>query len=182
VEASCHDRRAARSQPQLRSDRPAPCDGELIATASREGAEQVWDATTGGLRTQFNSHHSQIYAIEFAATGNLMLSAGAEGAVVVSNAASGMPVARLEGPKGLVIAAHFDPESRRVVGASWDGTARMWDATEPYRRWGSPPIGAECDTAESLVPDQQFVALSCRNHGTRVWDTPSASCSRSCRA
>jgi WD40 repeat protein len=146
-------------------------DGMLVATASRDGTEQVWDATSGGLRTQFNSHHDKIYAVEFSPTGNLLLSAGADGAVVVSNVATGMPVARLEGPTGLVFAAHFDQESRRVVGASWDGTARVWDATSPYRRWGSPPIGPECDTMDSLVPDQRFIALSCRNHGTRVWDT-----------
>jgi WD40 repeat protein/serine/threonine protein kinase len=146
-------------------------DSMLIATASREGAEQVWDATSGGLRTQFNAHHSKIYAVEFAPTGNLMLSAGDDGAVVVSSVATGMPTARLEGPKGLVIAAHFDPESRRVVGASWDGTARVWDVTSNYRHWGSPPIGAECDTMDSLEPDQRFIALSCRNHDTHVWDT-----------
>jgi WD40 repeat protein len=146
-------------------------NGEFVAAGSREGAEQVWDATSGALRSQFNSHHSQIYAIEFSPIGNLMLSAGADGAVVVSNVATGMPVTRLEGPKGVVFAAHFDREARRVVGASWDGTARVWDASSPYHLWGSPPTGAECDTAESLVPDQRFIALSCRNHGTRVWDT-----------
>jgi WD40 repeat protein len=146
-------------------------DGKLVATASRDGAEQVWDAKSGGLRSQFNSHHSRIYSVEFASTSDLMLSAGADGAVAVSNVATGMPFAVLEGPKGLMIAAHFDPGSRRIVGASWDGTARVWDATSPYRRWGSPPIGAECDTVESLEPDQRFIALSCRDHGTHVWDT-----------
>jgi len=146
-------------------------DGVLIAAGSRDGTEQVWDAASGGLRTEFNSHHDKIYAVEFSPSGDLMLSAGADGAVVTSNVATGMPVARLEGPKSLVIAAHFDPESHRVVGASWDGTARVWDAASPYRRWDSPQIGAECDTEESLVPDQRFIALSCRNHGTHIWDT-----------
>jgi WD40 repeat protein/serine/threonine protein kinase len=146
-------------------------DGALVATGSREGAEQVWDATSGGLRIEFNSHHSKIYGLEFSTTNNLLLSAGADNSAVVSNVATGMPVARLEGPKGFVFAAHFDPDSRRVVGASSDGTARVWDVTSPYRRWGSLPIGAECDTMESLEPDQRFIALSCRNHGTRVWDT-----------
>jgi WD40 repeat protein len=146
-------------------------DGVLIAAASRDGTEQVWDAASGGLRAQFNSHHDKIYAVEFSISGDLILSAGADGAVVVSNVTTGMPVARLEGPKGLIFAAHFDSESRRVVGASFDGTARVWDAAPPYRRWDSPQIGAECDTEESLVPDQRFIALSCRDHGTHVWDT-----------
>jgi WD40 repeat protein/serine/threonine protein kinase len=146
-------------------------DGILVATASRDGTEQVWDAGSGGLRTQLNSHHDMIYAVEFSATSDLVLSAGADGAVVISNVATGMPVARLEGPKGRAIAAHFDLESRRVVGVLWDGTARVWNAASPYRRWASPQIGAECDTVESLVPDQRFIALSCRDHGTHVWDT-----------
>jgi WD40 repeat protein len=146
-------------------------DGMLVATASRDGTEQVWDAVSGGLRTEFNAHHGKIYSVEFSLSGGLMLSAGMGGAVVVSNVMNGMPIARLEGPSGLVIAAHFDRDSRRVVGASWDGTARVWDATSPYRQWSSPPVGRECDTMDSLVPDQRFVALSCRNHGTRVWDT-----------
>jgi WD40 repeat protein/serine/threonine protein kinase len=146
-------------------------DGALVATASRDGTEQVWDAASGALRTQLHSHHDMIYAVEFSSTGDRLLSAGADGAVVISSIATGMPVARLEGPESRVIAAHFDPESRRVVGASWDGTARVWDAGSPYRRWGSSPISADCDTMESLVPDQRFVALSCRNQGTHVWDT-----------
>jgi WD40 repeat protein/serine/threonine protein kinase len=146
-------------------------DGVLVAAGSRDGTEQVWDAASGGLRAQFNSHHDKIYAIEFSVSGDLILSAGAGGAVVVSNVTTGMPVARLEGPKGLIFAAHFDSESRRVVGASFDGTARVWDSGSPYRRWDSPQIGAECDTEESLVPDQRFIALSCKGHGTHVWDT-----------
>jgi len=146
-------------------------DGALVAAGSRDGTVQVWDAVSGGLRMEFNAHHDKVFAIEFAASGNLMLSAGGDGAVVVANVASGMTVARLEGPTELVRSAHFDQSAQRVVGASWDGTARVWDATSPYHAWGSPPIGPECDTAESLVPDQRFVALSCRNHGTRVWDT-----------
>jgi len=146
-------------------------DGVLVATASRDGMEQVWEVASGSLRIEFNPHHDKIYAIEFSRNHDLLVSVGGDDAVVVSNVATGMPVARLEGPKARIITAHFDAEARRVVGASWDGTARVWDATSPYRRWSTPEIGAECDTAESLVPDERFVALSCRDHGTRVWDT-----------
>jgi serine/threonine protein kinase/WD40 repeat protein len=87
-------------------------DGVLVATASRDGMEQVWGAASGGLRTQFKSHRDKIYTVEFSSTGDLLLSAGADGAVVVSNVTTGMPVARLEGSQSVVIAAHFDSESR----------------------------------------------------------------------
>src|SRR5262249_31200504 len=71
----------------------------------------------------------------------------------------------------VVRSAHFDPTSHHVIGASPDGTVRVWDATPPYRRWSTLPIGADCDTMESLDPDQRFIALSCKSHGTHVWDT-----------
>ena len=146
-------------------------DGVLVATASRDGLEQVWEATSGSERTEFNPHHDKVYAIEFSRGHDLIVSAGGDDAVVVSSVATGMPVARLEGAKARIITAHFDAEAHRVVGASWDGTTRVWDATSPYRRWSTPEIGPECDTAESAVPDRRFVALSCRDHGTHVWDT-----------
>jgi WD40 repeat protein len=67
--------------------------------------------------------------------------------------------------------AHFDSSSQRVVGASWDGTARIWDATAPYRRWITPPISDDCGLITSLEPDRRFVAVGCRDHATRIWDT-----------
>jgi WD40 repeat protein len=145
--------------------------GELVVTASRDGAEQVWSAATGRVLSQLNYHRAKITSVEFDSSSQRVLAAGLNGAVVISDAVQGMPVAVLGGPANVVRSVHFDPTSRRVVGASQDGTARIWDATSQYRRWSTPPIGPDCDTMESLEPDRRFVALSCRNHGTRVWDT-----------
>jgi WD40 repeat protein len=103
--------------------------------------------------------------------GHGVLAAGADGTAVVSDAALGMPVTVLDGPRGIIEAAHFDPHARRVVGASWDGTARVWDATPSYRRWNSSPVSDDCAVATSLVPDGRFVAIGCEGHPTRVWDT-----------
>src|SRR5207344_2034393 len=136
-------------------------NGELVATASRDGTEQIWDARSGAQQNQFNLLRSKIISIEFNSTSKLVVAAGASGAVV-ADAMQGMPIAMLGGPRGVIMTAHFDPDSRRVVGASWDGTARVWDATSPYRRWESSQISADCDTMDSLVPDQRFIALSCR--------------------
>jgi WD40 repeat protein/serine/threonine protein kinase len=148
-------------------------DGALVATGSRDGMEQVWSAASGTLQREFNPHRDGVYALEFSQNRESIVSVGRDDAVVVSNVATGMTIARLEGPKARIITAHFDAGARRVVGASWDGTARVWDTTPPYRRWSTAEIGSECDTLDSLVPDQRFIALSCRDHGTHVWDTAS---------
>jgi WD40 repeat protein/serine/threonine protein kinase len=146
-------------------------DGQLIAIAETGGAEQVWNARSGALQSQGNFLRGKISSIEFDPTSKLLVAAGASGIVIVSDALLGLAVTVLDGPQSLVMVAHFDASSRRVVGASWDGTARVWDATSPYRRWTSPPIADDCGLAMSLEPDRRFIAVSCRNRATRVWDT-----------
>jgi WD40 repeat protein len=146
-------------------------DGELVVAASRDGAEQVFEAASGAMRSQGNYLRGRIRSIEFDATSRLVLAAGANGAVVVADAAMGTQLAVLEGPQNVVTVAHFDPNARRVVGASFDGTARVWDATPSYRRWSSPPVSEECGVTTSLEPDRRFVAVGCEGHRTRVWDT-----------
>jgi WD40 repeat protein len=148
----------------------APAGG-LVVAASRDGTEQIWDARSGALRGQSNYLHGKILSVEFDRSSKLVLASGSTGKVVVADAALGMPVAMLEGPQNGVRVAHFDPSSRRVVGASLDGTARVWDATSPYRRWSSPPISDDCGFVTSLEPDRRFIAIGCKNHATLIWDT-----------
>jgi WD40 repeat protein/serine/threonine protein kinase len=149
-------------------------DGQLVVAASRDGAQQIWDATSGKLRSQGNYLHGKILSVEFDRTSTLVAAAGASGSVAVADAELGMPVTVLDGPRNVVRVAHFDPRSRRVVGASWDGTARIWDATAPYRRWNSPPISDDCGLVTSLEPDRRFLAVGCIDHPTRIWDTAHA--------
>jgi WD40 repeat protein len=145
-------------------------DGQLVVVAGRDGTEQVWHAGSGELLSQFNPRHSKILAAEFDRTSKLVLAAGVDGTVVVADAAEGIPV-MLDGPQNVVWSAHFDPSSRLVVGASWDGTARVWDATPPYRRWSSPTSADSCGIVTGLEPDRRFIAVGCKDHPTRVWDT-----------
>jgi WD40 repeat protein len=145
-------------------------DGELVAAASRDGAEQVWNTRSGKLQSQLNYHQGKIQSLEFDASSKLLV-ASSNGAVFVSDAALGMPVTTLEGPRAVIRPVHFDPSSRQVVGASLDGTAWVWDATAPYRRWSSPAAGDFCGIVAAAEPDRRFVAAGCWGHPTRIWDT-----------
>jgi WD40 repeat protein/serine/threonine protein kinase/uncharacterized membrane-anchored protein YhcB (DUF1043 family) len=145
-------------------------DGKLVASGSRDGAVQVWRARSGELQSQLNARHSKISAVEFDRTSRRVLAAGAAGAVVVADADQGVPDAVLEGPPNVLV-AHFDPSSRRIVGASLDGTAWVWEATSPYYRWSSPPESNDCGIVTTPEPDRRFIAVGCRHLATRVWDT-----------
>src|SRR5262249_6725430 len=37
--------------------------------------------------------------------------------------------------------------------------------------WGAPPVADSCGFAVSLEPDRRFLAVGCKDHPTRVWDT-----------
>jgi WD40 repeat protein len=143
-------------------------DGKLVAVGG-----EVWNATSGALQSRLTSFHGKIQSVEFDPTSMFVVIAGDNGSVVVVDAVQGMQVTALEGPHSVVRSAHFDQSSRRVIGASWDGTARVWDASSPYRRWSSLPISDSCGLIMNLVPDRQFIAVGCRDHTTRVWDTAS---------
>ncbi len=146
--------------------------GELAVTAARDGSAQVWSARSGALQSQSNLP-GRALAIEFNRGSPLIVAANTAGTVVVSDAASGMPITVLEGPRNVIRGAHFDLASRRIVGASWDGTARVWDASPPYRWWSSPLVADGCGLIMSLEPDRRFVAVGCRDKGVQVWDTAS---------
>ena len=145
-------------------------DGRLVAASSRDGAEQVWRTESGELQSQLGARHARILGLEFDRASQYVLAVGADGVLIVADAALGVPIAMLEGSRN-VVTAHFDPSGRRVIGASLDGTARIWDARSPYRRWSSPPVSDNCGVVTSAEPDSRFIALGCRDRGTQVWDT-----------
>jgi WD40 repeat protein len=148
-------------------------DGSAVVTAARDGAEQIWDAATGQPRSHLNELHARILSIEFDPSSRLTLATGDNGTAVIADAEQGMPIVTIEEPAAGIRAAHFDPSGSRVVGASRDGTARVWDATPPYRRFASTPIAEDCGIAAALEPDRRYVAVGCRGHETRIWDTAS---------
>jgi WD40 repeat protein len=123
------------------------------------------------LRSSANHLRSKILSVEFDDSSTFIVAAGASGSIAVTDALSGMPITVLDGPRNVVRVAHFDSSSGRVIGASWDGTTRIWDATSPYHKWSSPPVNEDCGLVTSLEPDRRFLAVGCRNQPTRVWDT-----------
>jgi len=90
----------------------------------------------------------------------------------VWDADTGTQIAELNNGASEVASLAFSADGHWLATSSDDGV-RVFD-TSTWKQavmTAGPPIGVECDTGESLEPDQRFIALSCRNHGTRVWDT-----------
>jgi WD40 repeat protein/serine/threonine protein kinase len=145
-------------------------DGEQVAAGGREGTLQVWWTGSGALRSRLNPRRSRIFAVEFDPTSTALVAAHADGTAVVADIAQGLPIATLDGPRSILEVARFGPRGQ-VVGASRDGSARIWDATSPYRRWSSAPMGDGCGIVPGVQSGGRFVAVGCGTQPTRVWDT-----------
>jgi WD40 repeat protein/serine/threonine protein kinase len=146
-------------------------DGSLVAAGGELGTVALWHTRTGEPAARLDNHRGMVTWLEFDRSSTSLLSLGADRSLVVSDVETGAVLSTLEGPRAFLRAAHFDPTGQQVVGASWDGTARIWDARPSYRRWTSKTIGRECGVGVRPDDDRKLLAVSCGDAGTHVWDT-----------
>jgi WD40 repeat protein len=148
-------------------------DGRRVAIGTRDGTVQEWElgGTVPRQLGRANAIHDKPFALEFDRAGARIVVAGASSTAAVLDVATGTVVTTLQGPTQVISAAHFAPDGQRIVGASFDGTARVWDATSPYRHWDAPPTAADCDLVTALEPDSRYLAVACRDLPTKVWDS-----------
>jgi eukaryotic-like serine/threonine-protein kinase len=146
-------------------------NGRIAAAGSRGGWVGMWDAASGAAHGQMHPSRSWVSAIDFDPTGKLVLIAHADGTVLVADAAQGLPITMFEGPRKAGRFARFDATGGRVVTASWTGTASVWRAHSPYRRWSSEPTDEDCQVITTPEPQGRYVAVGCKQHPVRIWDT-----------
>jgi WD40 repeat protein len=141
-----------------------------VATG-QDGTDRIWDTHTGELRLALKNHQSPSAWVEFDPSSRLVVSVDQDGEVAISDVTLRATVSTLDGPTGLIRAVHFDPRGQRVIAASWDGTARIWDTERPYLRWATQPLGPACGSLLRDEPDRRFIAVACGTRDTTVWDT-----------
>ena len=87
------------------------------------------------------------------------------------DAATGAPIGEpLTGHDNIVEDAAFSPDGKRIVTASWDMTARVWNATS------GKPIGEPLKGHENIVlsaafsPDGRRIVTGSQDNTARIWD------------
>jgi WD40 repeat protein len=98
-------------------------DGRRFMAYSEDGSTRLWDVQSGK-RIPFGGSG---WSLEFSPDGRWIVTSGKR--VQLWNAETGEEVGELYGHRDQVRNAHFSPDSRRIVTASYDGVARIYAVT-----------------------------------------------------
>jgi WD40 repeat protein len=162
-------------------------DGERILTVLRDGACEIWDATTGRALTtpcKLAGPWSRNQTRVAASDGRRVLLAGTEetsaGRAQVWDATNGEALTRVLGHKKWITQAEFSPDGGRLLTASADGSARVWDAatgealtpslTHPGPVWQAQFSADGRRIFTSTARSPATYAFNAESWEVRVWD------------
>jgi WD40 repeat protein/DNA-binding SARP family transcriptional activator len=165
---------------------------EHILTASTDGTAKVWDAsassaTYGECLLTLTGHADPVGTAVWSPTGELVVGADWGGTVLVWDVAAALdkglepsagataePLFNLSGHSDAVVWAAWSPDGSRIVTASDDGTARVWDvsASSPTRGQELLTLSGHTDRVEwaAWSPDGSRVVTASYDDTVRVWD------------
>lgn len=158
-------------------------DGELVVTASDDRTARLWNARTGQPAGPPLVHGAHVWSAALSRDGSRIVTTVDQGTSSgIWNAKTGARVAALEddpmapaGPGGrrahlsLVSSAAFSADGQRIVTASTDHTALIWDAItgKPV----APPLKHDDQVEQAAFsPDGARVATVEHGGRVRLWD------------
>src|SRR5262249_28471016 len=97
---------------------------------SEAGSVRTWDLKTGAYGLILAKQQDAVRGLGFSAEGQL-ISAGADGAVMVWDPGTGAVAATFRAPTRWGSALAFHADSQRLAVASWDGSVELWDNLSP---------------------------------------------------
>jgi WD40 repeat protein len=168
-------------------------NGRRVVTTSTDGTARVWDVETGKMVGTPLQHQKTVRSAKFNADSRRIVTASFDGTARVWDVETGRAVSaslqhavvpelvlKMEPGKPLTVqktvqrpeevySAEFSADGRRVVTASEDGTARVWDV-ETGRPVGMPLQHRKAVESAEFSADGQRVVTASFDETARVWD------------
>jgi len=141
-------------------------DATRIATAAHDKTARIWDAATGKQIMVLRGHDGTVWSAAFSPDGTRVVTASEDRTARLWDASTGAEIAVLRGHDdqimraGLpdaVYSAAFSADGTRVVTASQDAAARLWDVA-------TIPKGNIFEVACAWLPDHDLTGIA-REYG-----------------
>jgi WD40 repeat protein/serine/threonine protein kinase len=170
-------------------------DGRLaLSVHAEQRLVRVWNVTTGeplssgnnitsDAYLDFNKLGGLVWSARFANDGNSLLTVGGNEARLWDMRREMPGTNRHEimsfSPHAAVASANFSPDGKRIVTASWDNSARVWNAATGVAELKL--IGAHSGYVNHAVfsPDGKFILTASDDRTAKLWDAVKGTALRS---
>lgn len=144
-------------------------DGTYLASAGHDGTIQVWEATTGEVRTQYGEYTHAIWSVMWSPNGKYIASAGADALLKVWSVAPSKEVAMHTRHQKIIRAISWSPDSTFIATAGDDTVVHRWDFQKaqflhPYSEHHERIL------CLAWSPDSKYIASGGNDSAVRVWD------------
>jgi WD40 repeat protein len=148
-------------------------DGKSIAVSSTEGLVAIRNlGVDGNVRVLKASSHTPVWSVRFSRDSKRLMTAAADGSVVVYDADSGDVVSSLPRQTLPVNSADFSSDGHRIVTASADNTARVWNIEQPSSVAELFVFKGHSRSVRHVEfsPDGKRIATASSDQTVRIWD------------
>ena len=145
-------------------------DGIRCAAVDRNGMARIWDLQEGKSLVEFRADKRPVSAVAVSPDGSLLATGSWFGEIRLWSLKEDKPreLKRLKGHRGLISRLVFTPDSKQLLSASRDQTARVWNVMTAnvqvvLKGHGAPIYGLDVSS------DGRLVATASEDRRIKIW-------------